>query len=216
MFTGIIETLGRIEGVTRSGASARLTVMPAVAVTGLATGESIAVNGVCLTVEEASRPERLIFYTSTETLRRSTLGEMKPGAAVNLERAMRADGRLGGHLVLGHVDGLGAVRRLDRQGEEWLLEVSFPKELAPYLAEKGSVAVDGISLTVAALTGETFGVAVIPHTVQSTNLSKMVAGAAVNLEVDVMARYVVRALEVYGSSKGTAGVTMDTLRRAGF
>lgn len=214
MFTGIIETLGQVQEMARTVGGARLFVMPPAPLADLAIGESIAVNGVCLTAEPESRPGRLVFFLSGETLSRSTLGRLERGSAVNLERALRADSRLGGHLVLGHVDGVGTIRRFDRQGDAWELEIGFPNELAPFLAAKGSVAVDGISLTLARLEDDRFTVAVIPHTAEMTNLKRAGAGAAVNLEVDVLARYVVRALETYGPQSGR--VTEDLLRRAGF
>lgn len=214
MFTGIIESLGQVQEKARTAGGARLFVIPPAPLADLAIGESIAVNGVCLTAEPDSRPGRLVFFLSDETLARSTLGRVERGGAVNLERALRADSRLGGHLVLGHVDGVGTLRRFDRRGDAWELEVGFPADLAPYLAPKGSVAVDGISLTLASLEGDRFTVAVIPHTAEMTNLKALGAGAEVNLEVDVLARYVVRALQTYGPQSGR--VTEDLLRRAGF
>jgi riboflavin synthase len=214
MFTGIVETQGKVDELARAQGGARLFLLPNRPIADLVIGESIAVNGVCLTAEPDSRPERLVFFLSAETLSRTSLGRLGRGGQVNLERALRPDSRLGGHMVLGHVDGLGTVRRFDRSGESWTLEVEFPEELAPYLASKGSVAVDGISLTVVDLRENSFTVAVIPHTVQETNLVQAGPGTAVNLEVDVLARYVVRALETYGGQ--ARGVTQDLLRRAGF
>jgi riboflavin synthase len=225
MFTGIIETIGRLEQKTASQGRARLVVAPREPLAGLAAGESIAVNGVCLTVEATSHSDRLVFFTSSETLARTTLDRIHVGTMVNLERALRADGRLGGHLVQGHVDAVGMISRFDRTGEEWMLQVAYPAELAPFLAIKGSVAVDGISLTVAALTRGAFSVAIIPHTVAVTNLAAAVASDAVNLEVDMLARYVVRALSVYGrcggadaggADAGGSNVTRELLGRAGF
>jgi riboflavin synthase len=216
MFTGIIETTGRLQARHDAAGGARLTVAPDRPLAEpLATGESIAVCGVCLTVEPESRADRLVFFLSAETLSRSTLGRLETGALVNLERAMRADGRLGGHLVMGHVDGIGTVRRLERAGEAWELEVAFPAELAPLIAPKGSVAVDGISLTLVEVRRDTFTVAVIPHTIEATHLAHVRRGMDVTLEADVIARYVVRALETMGQTPG-ARVTGDLLRRAGF
>ena len=215
MFTGIIETLGAVHELTQVQGGARLTLAPQTPLRELAEGESIAISGVCLTAESASRPDRLQFFLSAETLSRSTLGDLRPGGWVNLERALRADSRLGGHLVLGHVDAIGTVRRFDRLGEGWTLEVATPTQLAPFLAEKGSVAVDGISLTLAALSEDSFSVAVIPHTAEVTSLRQAAGGTRVNLEADVLARYVVRALQTYGN-KGGGAVTEDLLRQAGF
>lgn len=215
MFTGIIENLGIVDGLAGAQGGSRLTVIPETKISDLAVGESIATSGVCLTAEQDSRSDRLVFFLSSETLSRTTLGALQRGAVVNLERSLRADGRLGGHLVMGHVDGLGTIRRFTRTGESWLLEVDYPSNLAPFLAPKGSIAIDGISLTVVDLSDATFTVAVIPHTVQSTNLRQAVPGKTVNLEVDMLARYVVRALETYGRRpEGT--VTRDFLKQAGF
>lgn len=214
MFTGIIEALGRIEAVQSVSGGARMVVCPPRPLEGLQTGESISINGVCQTAEPASTAGRLVFFQSGETLRRSTLGSLKPGDIVNIERALRADSRLGGHFVMGHVDGVGEIRRFDRSGESWTLEVAYPRELGVYMAPKGSVAVDGISLTLAKVTGESFTVAVIPHTVRDTTLSQAAAGRPVNLEADMFARYVVRALE--GMAGRGESVSMELLRRAGF
>lgn len=214
MFTGIIEARGRIEAVQSVSGGARLTICPPQPLEALDLGESIAVNGVCLTVEPGSNAGRQVFFQSTETLTRSTLGGLKTGDIVNMERALRADGRLGGHFVMGHVDGVGNVRRFDRSGESWTLEVAYPRELAVFLAPKGSVSVDGISLTVVKVTDESFTVAVIPHTAEGTTLRETASGRPVNIEVDMFARYVVRALE--GMEGRDKGVSMNLLRRAGF
>jgi riboflavin synthase len=214
MFTGIIETLGTLSDLGRAEGGSRLTVLPQAPWPDLAAGESVAVNGVCLTAEHDSRPDRLVFFLSPETLSRTTLGQARRGTLLNLERALRADGHLGGHLVMGHVDGLGTIRRFDRTGESWTLQVEFPPELAPFLASKGSIAVDGISLTLVDLAERTFTVAVIPHTAQATNLAQAAPGTPVNLEADMLARYVVRALEVYGRKPG--GLSLEMLKQAGF
>lgn len=213
MFTGIVQQTGRIERRTAEAGGARLWIRPSQSLGDLVVGESIAVLGVCLTVEPQSQPGLLQFFLSDETLARSSLGRLRGGELVGLERALRADDRLGGHLVMGHVDGLGEIRRMEPSGEGWRFEVAFPPELAPYLAVKGSVAVDGISLTIATLAGGTFGVALIPHTIESTHLREARVGQAVNLEVDVFARYMVRALETMA---GGGGVSADLLARAGF
>src|SRR5207247_2464263 len=148
-----------------------------------------------LTAEPASQADSLVFFLSPETLGCTSLARLSPGTLVNIERSLRADSRLGGHLVMGHVDAIGAVRRFEREGEGWILEVAYPRELAPYLAVKGSIAVDGVSLTIARLESNYFAAAIIPHTVQATNLQYVKAGDPVNLEVDILARYVIRALE---------------------
>jgi riboflavin synthase len=215
MFTGIIELTGRLRDRPRpAGSGVRLEVIPAIPLRDLAIGESIANNGVCLTAEPGSTAERLIFFASPETLQRTTLGLLEAGQMLNLERSLRADARLGGHLVMGHVDGLGTIRRWEQQGESWELEVEFPSELARFIASKGSIAVDGISLTVVDLHADSFTVAVIPHTAGQTTLAGFAPGRRVNLEVDMLARYVVRALECLAGKPDA--VNADLLRRAGF
>lgn len=218
MFTGIIEISAELATLRPATEGSRLEVRPAPSPEPLATetGESIAINGVCLTLEAGSAPDRWRFFASPETLRRTTLGALRPGAALNLERALRAGDRLGGHFVAGHVDAVGEITRWERLGESWELEVAFPAELAPLLAVKGSVAVDGISLTVATLTAGRFTVAVIPHTVAVTNLRAAVVGQPVNLEADMFARYVVRALEAQQHQSSPPALSPELLARAGF
>ncbi|MCE5231376.1 riboflavin synthase [bacterium] len=215
MFTGIIERTGTLLGREAAQGGARLEIAPSSPISDLEIGESISVNGVCLTAEPGSKPDRLVFFVSAETIGRSTLGEAAHGTKVNLERSLGVGDRMGGHIVLGHVDGIGTVRRWERRGEAWHLECEYPKDLAPLIALKGSIAVDGISLTVATLGPDAFSVAVIPHTVAETNLEQMRPGARVNLEADVIARYVQRALETKGANP-QQGLTLDTLREAGF
>lgn len=215
MFTGIIERIGTVLGREAAQGGARLDIAVAPPISDLRIGESIAVSGVCLTAEPASRPDRLIFFISSETIERSTLGAAPKGTRVNIERSLAVGDRLGGHLVLGHVDGIGTIRRWDRRGEAWQLECSCPRELTPLIAVKGSIAIDGISLTIAALTSDSFSIAVIPHTAAETNLSAIAPGARVNLEADVIARYVHRALETQGTNQ-PKGLTLDTLRQSGF
>jgi riboflavin synthase len=175
-------------------------------------GESVAVNGVCLTVAGVARAA-FDADVSSETLRRSTLGELRPGAPVNLERALRPCDRLGGHFVLGHVDGTAHVVKNALEGEFRVLRFETATPLLRYVVEKGSVALDGISLTVASLDAQGFSVAVIPHTLERTNLPSRRTGERVNLEVDVLGKYVERLL---GGSAGGQGVTWETLARSGF
>lgn len=187
MFTGIVEELGEVRA-----AAPRFEV--ACRDLGCAIGDSISVNGVCLTVVD--RPEGgLAFDLSAETLARTSLDRLAPGDPVNLERPMAADGRFGGHIVQGHVDGVGRVVSLDRDATGATLTVSLPADLRRYLVEKGSVAVDGVSLTVAGLDGDGFSVALIPHTLDRTTLGSIRAGDPVNLEVDVIAKYVESMLD---------------------
>jgi riboflavin synthase len=190
MFTGIVQALGRVRTLTSVRGGARLEIESALR--GLASGESIAVNGACMTVVRRAPNGRGRFAVdvSPESLRRTALGALRPGAAVNLERALTLADRLGGHLVQGHVDGVGRVARITSEANAWTYTFEAPESVARYLVEKGSVAIDGVSLTVAAIRGKRFDVAVIPHTARHTTLGDRKAGDRVNLEVDVLAKYV--------------------------
>ncbi|HEV8676190.1 MAG TPA: riboflavin synthase [Methylomirabilota bacterium] len=193
MFTGLVEAMGSVESVSGVGAGRRLTVrVPATWAAETTVGDSVAVNGACLTVV-AAEPGRLAFDLAEETLRVTTLGALIAGEPVNLERPLRFGGRLGGHLVLGHVDGVGRVTRATPEGTGRRLTVGFPPALRGLLIPKGSVAVDGVSLTVADLEETQFSVALIPHTLAVTTLGAREVGTTVNLEVDVLGKYV-RAL----------------------
>src|SRR5262245_42097763 len=190
MFTGIVEALGCVEAVEAVGRGPRLGVtVPAEPGWRLGLGESVAVSGVCLTVVDTA-PGRLAFDLAEETLRVTTLGGLVAGDPVNLERPLRLEDRLGGHLVLGHVDGIGRVAAVRAEGEGIWLEVAPPPPLRPLLIHKGSVAVDGVSLTVAGLDDEVFSVALIPHTLTVTTLGQRRPGDRVNLEMDVIGKYV--------------------------
>lgn len=213
MFTGLIEEVGRIAGRTRRGSFQRLEVKAERVLGDLREGDSVNLDGVCQTVVEVGA-DRFAVESVEETLRRTTLGELAVGRPVNLERALRADSRLGGHLVLGHVDGVGKVAAMTSGEHAWVLRIEPPPELGRYLAEKGSVAVDGISLTIAAVEGAGFTVAVIPHTFQHTTLAERRAGDRVNLEVDVIARYLERLLADGPPSPG--GLTLTRLRSMGY
>jgi riboflavin synthase len=194
MFTGLIEAVGRVADVQRTATALRLRIGTTLA-TELTAGDSLAVNGVCLTVVTAG-PDRVECDVGPETARVTTLGALQRGEPLNLERPMRADGRFGGHFVLGHVDGTGRLARIREDGDARWLTVSFSTALAPYLIPKGSIAVDGISLTVAARGESTFDVMIVPYTWEHTNLQARRAGDPVNLECDVVGKYVVRAAEV--------------------
>jgi riboflavin synthase len=192
MFTGIVEETGRV--VARRGS--RLVVGAGATREGTAVGSSVAVNGVCLTAVELDG-ERLSFDLGPETLARSALGDLEAGDQVNLERPMRLNGFVGGHLVLGHVDGIGLVTAFETDGETARIRVEWQDPaLAPLLIPKGSVAVDGVSLTVASLERGAFEVMVIPHTLECTTLGSFKPGRRVNLEMDVIGKYVLRALSV--------------------
>jgi riboflavin synthase len=197
MFTGIVEHVGEIESLGQTPIGGRLRVNLADAAeiaASLKIADSIAVNGCCLTVVEISDA---IFAAdlSVETLRRTSLGEMKSGQPVNLERPLAANARLGGHFVQGHVDGIGRVTRLAPEGENWWLSVRVPAEIGRYVAMKGSIAIDGISLTVAGWREGILDVALIPFTYAHTNIHGMNPGIAVNLECDILAKYVERMLD---------------------
>ena len=194
MFTGIVEVVGTVTGVEPREDRTTLEIEALAIACDLAIGDSVAVNGGCLTV--AGRDAgRVRFEAVRETLERTSLGELRVGARVNLERALRAGGRLDGHIVQGHVDGTGRVRRLERDGDDVRLFVDCEPEIAELLVEKGSVAVDGVSLTVVGATEVGFDVALIPHTLAATTLGERQPGDRVNLEADVLGKYVKRYLE---------------------
>jgi riboflavin synthase len=213
MFTGIITEVGSIRAVARGSASMTLEI--ACGYARLELGESIAVNGVCLTVAEV-RSGGFVANLSAETLARSTLDRIDRGARVNLERALAVGDRLGGHIVAGHVDGVGRVvsREPVDDSQRWRFEA--PPEVHRYIAEKGSIAIDGVSLTVNAVGATSFDVMLVPFTLSATTLGSLQPGDAVNLEADVLARYVARALEHRSTEKTSPGVTLDLLERAGF
>jgi riboflavin synthase len=194
MFTGLIEAVGRVSELKGSGTGMRLRVETPLAGE-LAPGDSLAVNGVCLTATVAQGGE-VHADVGPETARITTLGSLVPGRAVNLERPMRGDGRFGGHFVQGHVDGTGVVTEVRTEGDAHWLTIGFDPAFAPLLVRKGSIAVDGISLTVAGLDDRQFDVMIIPFTWQATNLSGLRAGDRVNLEFDMVGKYVARAAEL--------------------
>jgi riboflavin synthase len=191
VFTGIIRELGRVAALEGGGDGVRLVVEAPLTAPDVNVGDSVSINGVCLTVTERVNSS-LAFDAVPETLSRSSLGRLAPGDPVNVEPALRAGEPLGGHYVQGHVDGVGAVRRSEREGEGTRVWFDVPSELHRYLVEKGSVAVEGVSLTVAELDGSGFAVALVPHTLAATTLAARVSGDAVNIEVDVLAKYVER------------------------
>lgn len=193
MFTGIIEEVGRIVSVQRRAQHAVLNIRGPKVCSDVAIGDSVAVNGVCLTVTSI-RGDIFTADVSAETLRRTTLDRVTTGQPVNLELAMRLGDRFGGHIVQGHVDGVGTIKAIEPEGGSHRFVVAGPPEVMRYIIEKGSIAVDGISLTVAGFDAETFWIAVIPQTLKETNLSRAKPGTQVNLEVDVLAKYVERML----------------------
>jgi riboflavin synthase len=198
MFTGLIESAGEVVEVKAIESGFRIRVRTDIA-HDLLEGESVAVNGVCLTAIETKSGE-LRAEIGPETARVTTLGFLKTGSVVNLERAMRADGRLGGHFVLGHVDGTGMIREIRPEADFCWLTIGYPGSLAPYLIHRGSVAVDGVSLTIASLEPSSFDVQIVPHTWTRTNLRAARVDDPVNLECDVIGKHVVRAMELMGKA----------------
>ena len=196
MFTGLIEALGTVDGTRELPSGRRLRIATGIAGQ-LALGDSVAVNGVCLTVVEfdAAGFEAAV---SPETLRVTNLADLRDGSTVNLERPLLPSDRLGGHFVQGHVDGVGRIVDIRQEADFWWVGVGFPADLARYIVTKGSVAVDGISLTVAGLDPDTFTVQIIPHTWRQTNLHARSAGEVVNIECDIIGKYVVRGVEAFG------------------
>jgi len=191
MFTGLVREVGEVGWLRRTDQAVQLMVIAPRTASRVARGESVAVNGCCLTVA-THRDKQLMFDLLEETLDRTNLGAIKPGDPVNLERALRVDGRLGGHFVQGHVDCTAKVVSVTEKGPDVRLEISLPEEFARYTTFKGSIAVNGVSLTVAELGPKSFTVWIIPHTLEATNLGDLQDGDSVNLEFDVLAKYVER------------------------
>lgn len=203
MFTGLVEETGEITGVEERPSGRRLHARAREVLGDTRVGDSLSLNGCCLTVVERKEGEFSVDVVP-ETLSRTTLGAWEVGTRVNLERAMRVDARMGGHLVQGHVDGVGVVRAVAAEGDGRRVTVEVPDELARFVAEKGSLAIDGVSLTVARCAGTTCEVALIPHTVKVTVAQDWAIGAKLNLEVDLIARYLARLLEESGVSRRTS------------
>ena len=195
MFTGIVEEMGRVAAVRPDETAIKLLVQASVCGRGLKAGDSVAVNGCCLTVERISprRKNKLLqFSLLQETWQRTNLQFVSPGAGVNLERALRVGDRMGGHFVTGHIDGLGRIKRWEQAGKDYLLEVAAPADIMRYVIFKGSIAVDGVSLTVAAVRRKSFDIWIIPHTREVTALNERAVGSAVNLETDLLGKFVER------------------------
>jgi riboflavin synthase len=214
MFTGIIEELGRVASIDAKGQQRRLTVASSRVVKKLKQGDSISVSGVCLTAVEISKSS-FTCDLAQETWLRTSFSRLKPNAPVNLELPMRANGRFDGHVVQGHVDGIGTIKSFEQvaHGEDYVLQIEVPSELTRYIVAKGSLAIEGISLTVAAIEGTNVRAAIIPHTAEVTNLRSLKSGDPVNLEVDVIAKYVEKMI---GAEKAKSTITIDKLVRAGF
>jgi riboflavin synthase len=214
MFTGIIEEVGHVSEITHEGGNRRLTVSSSDLVRELKKGDSIAVSGVCLTAVEITA-KSVGFDLAEETWNRTSFSRIKEGALVNLELPMRADGRFGGHIVQGHVDGTGKFLALEPipDTDNYWLRIEIPPELARYVIFKGSLAIEGISLTVAGIEGTKVTVAIIPHTVEMTNLNSLKRGDPVNLEVDMIAKYVEKMMQ---GDSANSSITLQKLVQAGF
>lgn len=219
MFTGIIEEKGRIVSIRRGMKSSVLQIAGSRIFGDLKIGDSVAVNGVCLTVTSMANGSFTADVMS-ETLNRSSLGELKVNSAVNLERAMAADGRFGGHIVSGHIDGTGTISKIERDDNAVWYTIKAPEKLMRYIVEKGSIAIDGISLTVAKTSREAFSVSIIPHTIQETILDTKGVGSIVNLENDIVGKYIERFLtwpaEEEKPEEQKSGITLEFLAKAGF
>lgn len=215
MFTGIIEELGTISALDKNKDGARLKVSAKIVTKETKAGDSIAVNGVCLTVLDPSESSFLADI-SGETLIRSTLGSLKAGSKVNLERALTPSTRLGGHIVQGHVDARGEFLGAEKLGDFWSVKIAFPVEIVQYLVFKGSISVEGISLTIANLGESYFEIAVIPKTWEETNLQYLKSGNAVNLEADVIAKYVERIMLYRRDETPKSEITIEKLTALGF
>jgi riboflavin synthase len=212
MFTGLVQQVGMLAGKKPRGDGMSLVIRHQPWDAPLVIGESVAVQGACLTVTSIQSAE-FTCDVLNETLKKTCLGEVASGTRVNLERALRADERLGGHIVTGHVDGLGTVVSYEQKGSDWILEVSCEESLLAGIVPKGSIAIDGVSLTIAALKSKSFTVHLIPHTVANTSLQGLKKGRSVNLETDIIGKYVKSYL---GRMQEGQGLTMEKIRSAGF
>lgn len=217
MFTGLVEEVGTVRSIRRGRNSAVLEIGAETVTKGLRTGDSVAVNGVCLTAVSC-REDSFSADVMHETLNRSSLAQLRSGSHVNLERAMPADGRFGGHIVAGHVDGVGRILGTEKDGTAVWYRIGADQSVLRYVVEKGSVAVDGISLTVAAVTETDFSVSLIPHTARMTILGEKKAGDPVNLETDIVGKYVEKLMKPAdtGGQKGQSGITREFLEKYGF
>jgi riboflavin synthase len=216
MFTGIILAVGKISAIEQKAGDCRLTVVTGkLPLHDVALGDSIAVNGVCLTAVELGT-DYFCADVSNETLSRTILSAATVGTPVNLELALTPSTRLGGHIVSGHVDGIGAVTEKQADGRSFRFKFKAPDSLAKYIAEKGSICINGISLTVNEVDGAVFSVNIVPHTLKETTLGDAVVGTKVNLEVDLLARYIERLIKGEAAAKSCGGVTEELLQKSGF
>ena len=213
MFTGIVEELGEVSAMARGRDSMVLTIKAKTIMSDLKLGDSVSTNGVCLTVTEKGSD----YYKADvmhETMNRSSLGKLKPGSHVNLERAMSAEGRFGGHIVSGHIDGTGSITSIKKDDNAVWYTIAAPENIMRYIIEKGSIAIDGISLTVAKVTDKDFSVSIIPHTIKETTLGEKRAGDIVNLENDLIGKYVEKLITI--SPKKSGNIDKEFLLRNGY
>lgn len=215
MFTGIVEEIGVVEKIRHGAQSAVLSIRANKVLEGTKIGDSIAVNGICLTVTEC-KDGTFTADVMHETLNRSSLAHLHSGSRVNLERAMAANGRFGGHIVSGHVDAVGTIQRIVRDDNAIWFTIGAPENILRYVVEKGSVTLDGISLTVATVTKETFSISAIPHTVQVTVLHDRREGDTINIETDIIGKYVEKLLQPKTAERTSCGITKEFLTRYGF
>lgn len=215
MFTGIVEEVGTVREIRKGQTSSFIEIQAKTVLSDVHIGDSIAVNGVCLTVTEFSA-DSFRADVMNETLNRSSLGSLRSGSHVNLERAMPANGRFGGHIVSGHIDGTGVITDIRRDGISVWYIIGTTAAVMRYIVEKGSVAIDGISLTVAKVTDSSFSVSIIPHTAEQTVLSYKKTGDTVNLENDIIGKYVEKLMNPQNSPKEPNGITMEFLAKNGF
>lgn len=216
MFTGIIQEVGRISSIKKVGGGVQLSVSGPQSAGELSIDDSVAINGVCQTVI-AKRGREFTVEAVEETLKKTTLGQLASHAEVNLELAMKLNDRLGGHLVLGHVDGIGVVKSVERKESSWLFTIEIPQQFQHYVIPVGSIAIDGVSLTVARLEGKFVTVSIIPHTFENTTFKSLIAGSTVNLEFDLIGKYIERLMAVNSSgAKGTNTLSVEKLREWGY
>ncbi len=215
MFTGLVEEIGRIESVASSAKSAKITIKAKTVLEGVKLGDSICTNGVCLTVTEFDS-EKFSVDVMAESMRRSNLKNLKKGDEVNLERALKLSDRLGGHIVSGHIDGTGRIESFEKEDNAVWITVSAAPELLKYIIEKGSIAIDGVSLTVAYVDSEVFKVSIIPHTKDVTTLLKKQPGQEVNLECDMIGKYIEKLMSFGTKPAAKSSIDMDFLARNGF
>jgi len=213
MFTGIIQEIGKIAAIRRVGGGVHLTIDAPASGVELRVNDSVSVNGVCQTVIRKGNSDFTVEAVE-ETLRKTTLGGLASGSVVNIELPLRLSDRLGGHLVQGHVDCVGTIGTVEKKESSWLIAIDFPKDFAKYVIPVGSIAVDGISLTVARVEGSRFVVSIIPHTLAKTTLSRAEPGKLVNLEFDMVGKYIQKLIE--GGEKPSSGLTAERLRTWGY